>query len=716
MQQDVRRRKENLIEMSALQKPRGYISYSPSTQRTQGSFPASLSGSETDVSTSNENLSHEERYVIQHTERQEPQGQENRSSVDCGSYNTLIIHGQGEDHWINRLSSDQSSVQYKTGSPVPFKEGTPFSKEPPPSLRHNFAPSVREITDIPDDYLSQSQVLKHLAKEVKVVPFGSEQEAPDATLKRIPPPQYPGWSPPSPSPPSPSLKAKRLALSKSQPDLSKLATLNERSENVPFRHTLGNTRKEQRCAQMVDMLMQENNHLKLELEACYQKVAKSQKLEQEVSKVHRAHEELVASCDRRERLEKAARNRLQGELRRLQEVNQGLREQGELLTSQLLSSRAASPDHSRKELSKREALIAQLVTQNKELAAAKERQEIELAAQRATLQEQRTHIDILDTALTNAQANVVRLEEECRKKQVHVERVAQLQRALSSLQLASDRREQTERKLRLQLERELRNERARNTNNQDSSSAGTEPGESIPELKRKLREKDEKIMRLEGEVAKWEQRYLEESELRQAAIDAASIPKDAKIAALEKTSQETEKLIAEARSDKLRQMDEVHAAQKKVTDLEARMKELESKLAERDAMIRVLQKKHTFDKEVSSSYPSISLSHHTPHPSLNTADLSNVLNAEDLGPVSTTSVFSAASSALTSSTGFCSNSYTGSVDSSYHHKYSPGTQSSFHKSLDDQLKELDSQLLSKDSLIQALRREKEKYPNHYWRV
>lgn len=44
--------------------------------------------------------------------------------------------------------------------------------------------------------------------------------------------------------------------------------------------------------------------------------------------------------------------------------------------------------------------------------ATKDRQEIELAAQRVTLEEQRTHIDILDTALTNAQANVVRLEEE----------------------------------------------------------------------------------------------------------------------------------------------------------------------------------------------------------------------------------------------------------------------------------------------------------------
>ena len=46
------------------------------------------------------------------------------------------------------------------------------------------------------------------------------------------------------------------------------------------------------------------------------------------------------------------------------------------------------------------------------MIAAKERQEIELAAQRQTLNEQRTHIDILDNALTNAQTNAVKLEEE----------------------------------------------------------------------------------------------------------------------------------------------------------------------------------------------------------------------------------------------------------------------------------------------------------------
>lgn len=101
---------------------------------------------------------------------------------------------------------------------------------------------------------------------------------------------------------------------------------------------------------------------------------------------------------------------------------------------------------------------------------------------------------------------------------MYVERVAQLQRALSSLQASSDRREETERQLRGQLERELR-EGGGNSNEQTSN------GETIADLKRRLRERDEKIMSLEGDVTKWEQRYLEESALRQAAIDAASLPK-----------------------------------------------------------------------------------------------------------------------------------------------------------------------------------------------
>lgn len=103
-----------------------------------------------------------------------------------------------------------------------------------------------------------------------------------------------------------------------------------------------------------------------------------------------------------------------------------------------------------------------------------------------------------------------------------MERVGQLQRALSSLQASSDRREETERQLRGQLERELREGGGAGGANGNEQ---TPNAETIADFKRRLRERDEKIMSLEGDVAKWEQRYLEESALRQAAIDAASLPK-----------------------------------------------------------------------------------------------------------------------------------------------------------------------------------------------
>uniref|UniRef100_A0A1Y1NJT5 Angiomotin C-terminal domain-containing protein n=1 Tax=Photinus pyralis TaxID=7054 RepID=A0A1Y1NJT5_PHOPY len=761
--------------MSSLQQTNRFRTYVPTSQ---GAFLQSLSGSETDVSTSNENLSNEEKYVIRHTPRQEPQGQENlqssnrsslkdslpsnRSSLDVSSssYNTLIIHSAGDEPWTGRNSgttdigppsylSHQSSSLFSDPKLSPIQKRS--SASPSPSLSSSskdhlrnsleaaslraYNTGVQEITNIPDDYLNQSSVLKHLAKEVKVPsPNGTSKnnEHLDTLYKEkfdydvdnnmVPPPQYPHW-------------VDKMKLSKSQPDLSKVGVCKiggdlmnfRRGVSVPRPKTKGREETDSNKSiefgspiEMIEILIKENSALKQELENCYQKVAKTQKLEQEIFKVHRSHEELVQSCDRRERLERAARGRLQTDCRRLQELNRTLREQVDLLSTQMLSRSpvqdGVGPDI-RRELNKREVLIAQLITQNKELVAAKERQEIELAAQRATLQEQRTHIDILDTALTNAQGNVVRLEDECRKKQVYVERVVQLQKALSSLQLASERREQTERKLRLQLERELQRTRGM-AGDEMKHGWGSPSGsgeESASELKRRLREKDEKIMRIEGECSKWEQRYLEESALRQAAIDAASIPKDAKIAALEKTSQETEKIIAEARNEKIRHMDEVHAAQKKVADLESRLKDLESKLAERDAMIKVLQK-HTYDKDVSSMLGRSP--HHTPHPSLGAADIDHVLG----GTVSREELVN---SVLNGSTGFGSgNSYTSS-DTSYHvptyNKYE--TNKSFDstkQTLDNQLKEidsqLDSQLLSKDSLIQSLRREKEKYPSHYWRV
>lgn len=79
----------------------------------------------------------------------------NRSSMDVStcSYNTLIIHPDDSLHGqLNRLTGDH------------LQDGTAKKDRP-----HSYGEQgMQEITEIPDDYLNQSHVLKHLAKEMKI--------------------------------------------------------------------------------------------------------------------------------------------------------------------------------------------------------------------------------------------------------------------------------------------------------------------------------------------------------------------------------------------------------------------------------------------------------------------------------------------------------------------------------------------------------------------
>lgn len=79
----------------------------------------------------------------------------NRSSMDVStcSYNTLIIHP--DDYTANRLAQS-------AGDHLPDASN---KKDRPHSYGEQ---GMQEITEIPDDYLNQSHVLKHLAKEMKI--------------------------------------------------------------------------------------------------------------------------------------------------------------------------------------------------------------------------------------------------------------------------------------------------------------------------------------------------------------------------------------------------------------------------------------------------------------------------------------------------------------------------------------------------------------------
>lgn len=56
-------------------------------------------------------------------------------------------------------------------------------------------------------------------------------------------------------------------------------------------------------------------------------------------------------------------------------------------------------------------------------------------------------------------------------------------------------------------------------------------------------------------------------------------------------SQQLDDFSIEAKNDKLRYLEEVYTAQRKVGDLQTSLKVLESKLAEKDSEIRMLQDK-----------------------------------------------------------------------------------------------------------------------------
>ncbi|XP_078403630.1 angiomotin isoform X2 [Cetorhinus maximus] len=336
-----------------------------------------------------------------------------------------------------------------------------------------------------------------------------------------------------------------------------------------------------RAQQMVEILSEENRALRQELEGYYDKVAKLQKLEMEIERVSEAYENLVKSSSKKEALEKAMRNKLEGEIRRLHDFNRDLRDRLETANKQLAVKECEGSEDNRK-------TIAQLIGQNKENMREKEKLEMELSALRSTNEDQRRHIEIRDQALNNTQGKVVKLEEELKRKQVYVDKVERMQQALIQLQAACEKREQLEHRLRTRLEREL--ESLRMQQRQGTSQTASVPECNATSLMELLREKEERILALEADMTKWEQKYLEESVMRQFALDAAAtVAAQRDTTVLGHSPNGSYETSLEARIQK--EEEEILMANRRCLDMESRIKTLHAQIIEKDAMIKVLQQR-----------------------------------------------------------------------------------------------------------------------------
>uniref|UniRef100_A0A667ZM23 Angiomotin n=1 Tax=Myripristis murdjan TaxID=586833 RepID=A0A667ZM23_9TELE len=342
-----------------------------------------------------------------------------------------------------------------------------------------------------------------------------------------------------------------------------------------------------RAHQMVDMLTEENKMLRQEMEVCREKVTKLHKLETEIQLVSEAYENLAKSSSKREALEKTMRNKLELEVRRLHDFNRDLRERMETANKQLAAKECDGSEDNRK-------TISQLLAQNKEAVREKEKLEMELNALRSTTEDQRRHIEIRDQALNNAQAKVVKLEEELKKKQVYVEKVERMQQALAQLQAACEKREQLEHRLRTRLERELESLRMQQRQGGSQTSGATPSEYNATALMEHLREKEERILALEADMTKWEQKYLEESVMRQFALDAAAsvaTQRDTSVAAavISHSPSSSYDTSVEARIQK--EEEEILMANRRCLDMESRIKNLHAQIIEKDAMIKVLHQR-----------------------------------------------------------------------------------------------------------------------------
>ncbi|KAJ8348451.1 hypothetical protein SKAU_G00270400 [Synaphobranchus kaupii] len=347
-----------------------------------------------------------------------------------------------------------------------------------------------------------------------------------------------------------------------------------------------------RAQQMVEMLSEENHLLKQEMEMCCDKVAKLQKLETEIQLVSEAYENLVKSSTKREALEKTMRNKLELEMRRLHDFNRDLRDRMETANKQLAAKECEGSEDNRK-------TISQLLAQNKETQREKETLEIELNALRSANEDQRRHIEIRDQALNNAQAKVVKLEEELKKKQVYVEKVERMQQALAQLQAACEKREQLEHRLRTRLERELESLRMQQRQGGSQNSSSLEYNTTA--LMEHLREKEERILALEADMTKWEQKYLEESVMRQFALDAAASVATQRDTSLGISHSPTSSYDTSVEARIQKEEEEILMANRRCLDMESRIKNLHAQIIEKDAMIKVLHQRSR--KEPKSDTP-----------------------------------------------------------------------------------------------------------------
>ncbi|XP_031452395.1 angiomotin-like protein 2 isoform X1 [Phasianus colchicus] len=552
-----------------------------------------------------ESLTQEESQMVPQSARQEPQGQEHHADhlySEHGGYRPAQPQHKGEE--LPSYEEAKAHSQYYAGQRGGQQHGG--TRRPDDALKDLKHGHVRSLSE----RLMQMSLERNGAKAHGPIssshsyPQLSRQytlrgQRPEGTEPRGPPPEYPYILPGQEAAVAYlSRPCSRDGAGFQHPEVSRLMPAPVPTAFLPPPSTLGSLSPAgvealvsaqaasagSRLAQ-VDALLRENERLLLdnerlqrELESCTEKASRIQKLETEIQHISEDYENLMKASSKREALEKAMRTKRDGEMRRLQDFNRDLKERLESANKQLASKTQENQESN-------QGTVAKLLAQSYEHQQEKEKLEREACLLRSANEDQRRRAELLEQALGSAQARAAKAEAELRKKRAYVEKVERLQAALGQLQAACEKREQLELRLRTRLEQELKMLRAQQR--QVGTAGGGTPELSAHRLSEQLREKEEKILALEADMTKWEQKYLEECTMRQFAMDAAATA----------AAQRDTTLISHSprHSPNSSFNEDLLLANHKHQEMENRLKALHAQILEKDAVIKVLQQRSRRD-------------------------------------------------------------------------------------------------------------------------
>ncbi|XP_071232091.1 angiomotin-like 2a isoform X1 [Salvelinus alpinus] len=459
-----------------------------------------------------ESLTQEDSSFLQLSTRQDPQGQEHHGDYQHSesSYQLYQLHGEELPTYEQAKAHSQYLAQHWAPAPAPHKqlrEGTLLRDADYRAAEEKLIELKRGHVRSLSERLLQLSLERNCAMAKSEVVKSSSQSYPE--LGYYTPPQglqdqhitHPEYS-------SVTIMSQGYMPIHAQEPQCVYRDMPQSLQIQQHRYA-GPGRFEPR---QMDLLMLENERLRQELEGHREKACRIHKLEQEVQRVSKAYETLLQGSCKRESLEQTLRSKLVDEIRRLQDFNRDLRENLENARTNAAKEVKAA-DHN-------QHIMTKLLEQNEEQQFELERAERELQRLRNSAEEQGLRAEQLEEALEAQRYRGRQLEEELRLKRAYVEKVERLQSALAQLQTTCEKREGLEMRLRTRLEQELKSLRAQQR--QSHPPGGPLVGGPVGPLHERLREKEECILALEADMVRWEQKYLEESTMRQFAMDVAA--------------------------------------------------------------------------------------------------------------------------------------------------------------------------------------------------